>query len=161
MALSAEINNLIGLPYEFKSSPRVDFEGKSVNCQRAVHLLYKARPGIELPKGMWSREIFEDERIIFETVDSGTNRLFEADILIFGPTGKMNPKNYHLTYYSGQTNESGDPLIIHANIYDLAISVWPLSKFFQHERYAELKRIKRVRSDLFKIYITPLIHGSY
>lgn len=161
MALSSEIYKLMGMPYEFKSSPRIDFEGKSANCQRAVHLLYKARPGMELPKGMWSKEIYEDEKMIFETVDPGTDRLFEADILIFGPKGKVDPKNYHLTYYSGQTDESGDPLIAHANSYDLAFSVWPLSKFFQYERYGELKRIKRVRPDLFKVYIMPLIHGSY
>lgn len=161
MAFNAEITQFIGLPYDFKSSPRIGFEGKTVNCQSTVHLLYKARLGIELPKGMWSKEIFEDEGLIFETVRSPIDRLYEADIFVFGQKEEIDPKKFHLTYYSGQRNVQGDPLVVHANVYDLGVSVWPLSKFYQHKRYEELKTIKRVKADLFKSHIAPLINGSY
>lgn len=161
MAFNAEIAQFIGLPYDFRSSPRIDFEGKTVNCQSTVHLLYKSRLGIELPKGMWSKEIYEDEQLIFQTVRPSTDRLYEADILIFGPIEENDPKRFHLAYCSGQCDVQGDPLVIHANVYDLGVSVWPLSKFPRHKRYEELKSIKRLRSDLFESHVAPLINRSY
>ncbi len=161
MAFNIEITQFIGLPYDYKSSPRIGFEGKTVNCQSTVHLLYKSRLGIELPKGMWSKEIYEDEQLIFKTVKSPIDRLYEADILIFGQFNECDPRRFHLTYYSGQCNGQGDPLIVHANVYDLGVSVWPLSKFPLHKRYEELKSVKRVRTELFKSHIAPLLNGSY
>ena len=103
---------------------------------------------------MWSQEIFHDESLIFATVDRFA---FEADIGIFGPIHGRDPRYFHLAYFTGQHDESGDPLLLHATVYDRQVSIWKLSDFFKKPRYEELKRIKRVKPELFDSQVRPVI----
>ena len=154
MPLHPDLSPLIGLPYNIDHSPRVDMISEAVNCQRMLHQAYQSRLGIILPKGMWSQEIFHDESLIFATVDRFA---FEADIGIFGPIHGRDPRYFHLAYFTGQHDESGDPLLLHATVYDRQVSIWKLSDFFKKPRYEELKRIKRVKPELFDSQVRPVI----
>ncbi len=42
----------------------------------------------------------------------------------------------HLAVYTGQKDRFNSPLLIHATVIDRKVSVWPISKFDQCERYS-------------------------
>ena len=154
--LSTEtLSQFLGKPYDFNHSPQLGLEAESVNCQRLIHQIYQSRLGVQLPLGMWSQEIFHDD-LIFETVD---HFVFEADIGIFGPAYVTDPRYFHLAYFTGR-DDGGDPLFIHATVYDRQVSVWKLSDLFKKPRYEELKRIKRVKPQLFDTQVRPVIINS-
>lgn len=130
---------LIGQPYKFENSPRIDLaDPEALNCQLAVHQIFRLAEGITLAKGLWSRELFFDT-IFFRTVEKGES-LFSFDVGLFGPKGAVDPRLLHAASF---IDEPGEPQLIHANIVDKQVSVWPLSQFFSQPRYAELKRVKR------------------
>lgn len=143
-----DLLSLIGRPYKFDHSPGVNPNSEATNCQQAIHLAYQARLGITLPTGMWSKEIHEDETFIFQTVPQ---LRYEGDIAIFGSASQFDARLFHLTYYLGQEK------FLHANIIDGQVSEWPLAKFLQAPRYAELKRIKRLLPHLFNTQVLPII----
>lgn len=146
-----DLLSLVGRPYRYENSPGVDPHSEASNCQQSIHLAYLHRLGITIPSGMWSKEIHDDETFIFQTV---TQLKYEGDIAIFGPTNQSNARLFHLTYYLGEGN------LLHANIVDKQVSVWPLAKFLQTPRYAELKRVKRLQPHLFNTQVLPIISKS-
>lgn len=142
---------LVGRPYNFEHSPGVNPGSEAINCQLAIHLAYKFRFNITMPAGMWSAEIFQDEKLIFKTI---TSLQHEGDIGIFGPVFQTDPRFFHLAYYLGQDT------FFHANIIDGQVSLWSLEKFLATSRYAELKRIKRLKPELFNAQVRPIISAG-
>lgn len=143
-----DLLSLIGRPYKFDHSPGVKPDSEATNCQQAIHLAYQTRLGITLPTGMWSKEIHDDETFIFQTV---LQLKYEGDIAIFGPTSQPDARFFHLAYYLGEGK------LLHANNIDNQVSIWPLAKFLETPRYAELKRVKRLQPQLFTTQVLPII----
>lgn len=143
-----DLLSLVGRPYKFDHSPGVNPDSEAVNCQQAIHLAYQTRLGITLPTGMWSKEIYDDETFFFQTVPQ---LKYEGDIAIFGSSSQLDAHLFHLAYYLGEGK------LLHANIVDGQVSEWPLAKFIQTTRYAELKRVKRLLPDLFNALVLPTI----
>ena len=137
-------SEFLSKPYNVNHSPQIGLKSEEPNCQLLTHQLYQARIGVQIPLGMWSKEIHDDETLIFQTV---TQLQFEADIVIFGRRGDVDPRNFHLAYFTGEFDQ-GEPLLIHATAYEGKVVISPLSWFFTKPRYEELKRIKRLQPHL-------------
>lgn len=151
------------LRYGFTAGPvSVDAvrEAEVVNCQALVHRFYYEQFGVQLPLGMWSKEILEDTSVIFRDVSLESESLRYGDIVAFKP--KKIPdeflddpnKTVHLTMYVGQ-NEAGEQTFLHANSTDEGVSLWRLDEF--RDRYEEVKGVKRLQEDLHQIFIQPII----
>ncbi|MBI4084822.1 MAG: C40 family peptidase [Candidatus Levybacteria bacterium] len=152
---SRHVGFALGWPYLRKHGPWVIGKGIDVstyglNCQTLVHLYYNNRFGVKLPIGMWTKEIYEDEGLLFETLQS--EEYVEGDIFFFGKS-EAKPISLHLAVYTGIHDPTGDMILRHANSVDNKVSDWPLGKFFQHKRYQNLHRVKRLVPDLFAIHI--------
>jgi len=161
MAIAAELSRYIGTPYDYASSPIVGQESSRVNCQKLIHLLYKDRFGISLPTGLWSKEIYDDNAF-FRNI-AFRERFVEGDILIFGPRNPQStnpdPRQYHLTFFTGEVNQSQDPVLIHASSYHGGtVTTNGLKTFFNTPQHASLKRVKRLQPHLFKTHVLPVIY---
>lgn len=156
------IQPFVGLPYEKSNGPFLlhneNFDPKEgVNCQLLIHLLYRERLGIELPIGMWSKEIYEDN-MFFESINK-TISLREADIFVFtSEDNKSDPTKYHLTYFTGII-EDEQPLLIHANFLGTS-EIWPFERFIRLKRYRELVAIKRLKNELFSKSRSAFMPGN-
>lgn len=187
----------IGRPYAYMASParlnpdhfrnnasqanRLDTDdfnlSQGLNCQRFVHEIY-SQMGISLPQ-MWSREIEEDESLLFYTINydpvQQNAQLFIGDIFMIEPAynprkhifPEHHPGNDHMGIYSGRKYPNGEPEILHANFIDGTVSRWPLSRFFlkfytngdpsPRKRYVGLKAVKRLLPNYWDIYIRPYV----
>ena len=92
---------------------------------------------------MLSKEIFEDTEL-FENVD-GLEQLKMLDLFVFGRQNEHNFRRLHLAVFTGEINESGSPLLVHANGIEKQVSVWALENFFLYPRYQRIYAIKRWR----------------
>lgn len=159
MAIPLEMKQLIGIPYDINSSPRIDLpEGThSVDCRLLWQQYYHFRFGVTIPVGMWSKEAFQDESL-FRFVDP-KERLIEADTFFFGEKDKP-PKSFHLAVFSGEF-QNNQPLLIHASSYNgRQVTLETLEKILKTPQYVEIKGIKRLRQDLFQSHILPVVYNS-
>lgn len=130
-----------------------------VNCQSFIHSVYHGVLGIRLPLGLWSQEFYEDRDFFYSVADDVLNNLQNlrlADIFLFGRQHNTNPKLLHLGLFSGEFREN-NPLIVHANMYDKGVGVWPLTVFSQYLRYEKIFDVKR----LYPKYLPPTLNRDY
>lgn len=127
-----------------------------VNCQWLVHTIYREGFGAQLPIGMWSQEMFEDETVVLRTVKKGEPYVL-GDIFLFGRK-KSNPKELHLAVHTGRTNDNGEPMLVHATFRENGVTVWSLGAFARDSRYEKLHGVKRLHPDLFDTNIRPLMY---
>lgn len=147
--IRGELSPFIGLPYNFSNGPS-SINGNedlkdALNCQALVHRIYQTF-GIPLPVGLLSKEIFEDRILFFDIpLELRTSDLAILDVFVFGKQDVKDFRRLHLGLYTGETDETQDPLIIHATAIDNQVSIWPLQKFIIYPRYERLYAIKRPR----------------
>lgn len=156
--LITECSQFIGIPYNFQNNPGVEGGplANGLDCQRLVHLIYSEIFGVSLPKGMWSKEIYEDNGFLFRSIDLNEERPLLGDIFIFHRRYD-DPKKYHLAIFTGMADEHTDPILIHASIHERRVVLWNLHEFFKEGRYKELKVVKRLTPELFTICIGPYV----
>lgn len=149
-------------------SSQVQALREGLNCITLVHLLVERLFGEKLPKSLRSIELYQDVNY-FDLV-TNIDDVNLGDIIFVGKDGqKERLENFipeydnsgfllnepdlpkiHLALYTGEGN-TGDPLFIHANGVDKKVSLWPLSKFKDYERYSTIYAIKRLKQELKKI----------
>lgn len=82
---------------------------------------------------MLSKEIYEDTQLF--TMVEETGRLKLLDVFLFGKENEQDFKKLHLAIHTGEHDELGNPLLIHANGIQKRVSVWPLKQFLSYPQY--------------------------
>jgi len=126
-----------GFRYNRDNGPLTSWEtavNQGVNCQWVVHKFYKEEFGIELPKGLLSKELFQDSEF-FVNLDPNEQQLNMGDILIVSRTQQAKPENFHLAVCVDNQR------IMHATSFDQKVSIWPKSELFK--RYPLVWAAKR------------------
>ncbi len=155
--------------YDFCQGPeRVPNEDvareEGLNCVSLAHLAVESLFRRRLPAQLHCYEMFTDHERFHDLDDS--EPLQVGDLVWFGrsepsvppeqfvPTYDANgyllnwqdsPVN-HVAIYTGD-QENDDPLLLHATYFTGTTAVWPLSKFAEYPRYAQVRRIARLRPD--------------
>jgi hypothetical protein len=156
MPLDPELTKLLNEPY-INYSPQTGPETKAGDCRWWLHQFYKTRFGIILPTGMWSQEIYTDEQIFQTVLD--TSRFFEGDIFMFGPNhnSSLDARRLHMTYFTGEVDNTNNPLLLHATQYETKVVIWPLPFFSTKTRYEKLERVKRLKPEFWEPLVKPVI----
>lgn len=154
-----ELDRFLGRPYKYENGPvtsdkQVEVEGG--NCQRQGHDAYRAW-FTPLPKGLWSEELYTDEKHVVRTV-SPDEESHIGDIYLFGKDTMTNPKTLHWAIFIGNDEQSGEQLLLHANAVDGETAVWPISRFSQHQRYETLHARKRLQPELHDVFVASQYH---
>jgi len=137
MAL-VEIRHLLDIPYAYRNGPDSDIHPEDgINCQLLVHVFYRQFLEVNLSPQEKSRETFEDG--LFRPIMDEPYHV--GDIFYFGPAGLTDARRLHLGVYIGEIQ--GEPLVLHANRVDGRVSIWPLSEFPNHPRYAQWYGVRR------------------
>src|SRR5689334_10940343 len=111
------------------------------NCQFFGHKKYREVFGLHLPSWMRSEEAYGDETKFFRTV--GPTDVYQAgDLFLFGRKGIEKARALHWALYMG-LQDHGNILLEHANVIDGSVGLWPLSRFLEEPRYAQLVSVKR------------------
>lgn len=143
MTISIEIKQLLGLPYRRdngpNNNPKVLTEG--INCQLLTHKALAILFKVNLPAGMLSKEIFEDQVYFRELRPEEANL---GDVFIFGKQEEQDFRRLHLAVYVDWDNQANTPLLLHATGIDRKVSLWPLDKFSQYPQYQKLYAVKRL-----------------
>lgn len=135
-----------------------------VNCVSLAHLVLKELFGQKLPGGLDCFEMFTD-RERFAPVSLGQAQM--GDLVWFGrscaePIDGFVPKydqdgslvNWqqypleHVAIATGSRDDAGDLQLLHATHFEGTTAVWPLTKFSEYARYAEVLGISRLRPQL-------------
>ena len=130
---------ITGFRYNRSNGPLTSWEtavGQGVNCQWVVHKFYKEKFGIELPKDLLSKELFQDSKF-FVNIDLDEQPLNMGDILIVSRTQQAKPEKLHLAICLD--NEQ----VLHATSFDKQVSIWSMSKLF--ENYRKMWAVKRLK----------------
>lgn len=144
MAISHEIQKYIGIPYKRENGPqkvtdRTTVFTEGLNCQLLTHEAVEILTGVRIPVDQLSKEMYENNKL-FPHVD---DQLQAGDIMLFGKEKEDNFKKLHVTVYTGEINEDGQPLLVHSNGIDRQVSIWPLSQFEKYKQYKVLYATKR------------------
>lgn len=132
---------------------------EGTNCIALWREIYRDMFGVQLPVGLWPKELVADEREFFQTLKPGTPNVV-GDTFVFG---KKQDDLYqlHIATFTGITDDNEDPLLIHAtNRGENMSTLWPLSRFLAHPRYERIYAVKRLQEDLFTIYIKPQVQSA-
>lgn len=151
----------LGAPYKTEHSPHVlvddsfdPFVGK-INCQTFAHLYLRDEFGVNLPRGMWSKEIFEDDGMFFRRVNEGES-LVKGDLLFVGK-----PRTKHTRLHIGVVHQAAglpeETVIRHANKKDGMVSDWTMKEMLEYEEYPVIRGVQRLTPDLHRIYIQPYL----
>jgi hypothetical protein len=153
--------------YRFTQGPdmvrnRDDALRNGINCVSLAHLAIEELTGQQLPDGLHCYEMFGDTEHT-ETVDPAMD-LQPYDLIWFGlqesdgwanefvprydangalTNWRDNPLR-HIGIHTGDIDESGDPLILHASPHEETNVVWPLREFAEHSRYRQIHRVARL-----------------
>ncbi len=144
-----EIDTYQGVGYAYDNHPGViksidDARSNGLNCETLTHFVLRDYLGAELPEEMRAMEIFVDTAL-FKPVPKNTSPEL-GDIFFFGKENETDPKKLHLAVFTGEINNAGSPLLIHANWQDRGVSIWPLDQFSDYKRYQALHAVKRFDS---------------
>lgn len=148
MAQSHEIFKYVGLPYNKNVGPETPniLEAAyttGISCQGFLHITWKEFLGAHhLPAEFRSQELYEDTTFT-ENVTNIEPWIF-GDAFLLGPTGLTDMRKLHIAIHAG-VEADGIPIVIHPNFIDKAVSVWPLSKCLETERYRVLYAVKRFK----------------
>lgn len=162
MAVSAEtLASYANYRYNFRKSPYSEeiLSGEEINCQTFVHKFYKDEFGIQLGRGMWSKEIVEDNSLIFRDIDVGKEEVCFGDIVAFVPkdipqeVADDPTKAYHLTIFVGRS-KLGEGEFMHANYTDNTVSIWTLDQF--SDKYEGIGAVKRVQEEWDRYFVRPI-----
>jgi hypothetical protein len=137
------ISQTIGRPYEFSAGPGV--EGEPINCQKLVHSFMKENFNVLVPTSVRSQEIYHDDGIHFRNIDYVRQTRF-GDVFLFSNQENSDPKKFHLACQVAISRELDQPLLIHANIIENKVSIWPLDHFATIPRYETLIGKRRIIS---------------
>lgn len=141
------------------------FKG-GINCQSLVHGFYREKFGLPIPIDMMSRELFVGypDFDLFVPVNPEESDFTLGDLFFFGKRNINDFRRLHVAVYLGEQNSDGDPLILHATKPlqedDKGIYTWPLTAFFETDRYQELYGVRRLREDLYQSYVLPIINSG-
>lgn len=133
-----------GFRYNRNNGPLTSWEiavTQGVNCQWVVHEFYREQLGIELPKDLLSRELFQDSKF-FVTIDPSEEELRMGDILIVSRTPQARPERFHLAVCIDSQS------VVHATSFDQKVSIWSTSELF--ERYPLVRAAKRMKPEALK-----------
>jgi hypothetical protein len=155
MVTYGEVERFLGRPYKYENGPatpveQVETEGG--NCQRLGHDAYRAWYAVQFPSGLWSKELFTDETHYVQTV-AADDESKPGDIYLFGRATLKDPKSLHWAIYIGVDNKTGEELFLHANVVDGQTTIWPLSRFAEHERYETLYARKRLQPEMYDVFV--------
>jgi hypothetical protein len=112
-----------------------------------------------------SSEMYQDtsDTPLFVPVDLSGNAFLMGDIFIFGKKNLDDARKLHVAVYTGEVNEEGEPMILHAtkpiNKDDSGIYVWSFPTFFGAGRYEELYGVRRLSEELHGKYVRPVINS--
>lgn len=144
--MKLELSSYLGLDYAYNNHPGIvrtvdAAREQGLNCETLTHFILRDHLGIKLPEEMRAMEIFEDDASFKPVPSDAAYEL--GDIFFFGRENEDDAKRLHLAVFTGNFDQTGDPLLIHANWHDRGVSIWPLGKFAEHKRYKELHTVKR------------------
>ena len=142
--MNIEIASITSFRYNRNNGPLTSWEtavSQGVNCQWVVHKFYKEQFGIELPKDLLSRELFQDSKF-FITVDAREEQLRMGDILIVSRTKHAKPEKFHLAVCVDSQS------IIHATSFDQKVSIWSTSELFK--MYPLVRGVKRMKPEFLR-----------
>lgn len=144
MEALAQIDHLIGVPYNYRNGPDVVESGSipedGVNCQLLTLLAIWALKGRVLPPTMKSKELLEDQQYFRDIVPPESYEL--VDVFLFGKAHQTNLKKLHPAVCVAIEDE---PLLLHATAVTQAVSLWSLREFSRYERYQRLFAVKRLK----------------
>ncbi|MBI4004708.1 hypothetical protein HY358_01065 [Candidatus Roizmanbacteria bacterium] len=117
-------------------------------------MAYQLWFGVTIPKGMWSKEIFEDNSVLFRTVNTDREQPLLGDIFVFRKV-RDDPITYHLAVHTGITDKDSDPLLLHASRLADKVTIWPLREFLHNDRYHSLQAVKRLLPEFYSLFVSP------
>lgn len=150
-----DFEKYLGIPYERNAYPTLE-KGNlhGANCIKLIHEIYAEEFGVQLPLGLWPKELLLDNELT-RSITDGNYVL--GDMFTFGEKGNKDLIGLHLGMYTG-VRQNGDPLLIHStNRKDNISAVWPLRRFSTWRPYSTIYGVKRLREDLFETFIKPHI----
>lgn len=152
----------LGAPYKSEHSPYVFLDGSfdplkdGINCQTFAHLYLRDEFGVNLPRGMWSKEIFEDDGLFFRRVNQA-EPLVRGDLLFVGK-----PRTKHIRLHVGVVHQVADlpedTVIRHANKKDGMVSDWTLKEMLEYEEYPVVRGVRQLEPDLHRMHIQPYLN---
>ena len=154
--------------YEFWRNPdtvrtKEDARNLGINCVSLAHLALKEMFDYELPAELGCAELYLD-RDHFRAVEDH-EQMAAGDLVWFGrQDAPYHPEEVllqyddqgnlvnwrefpvkHVTIFTGETDESADPLLLHATYLDGGQNrIWPMSRFADYHRYRKLYGITRL-----------------
>lgn len=140
-----DFRTYLNLPYNFrngpdrKDDPQVKEEG--INCQILTHFVLEELTDHRLSADIRSKEIFDDDE---QFIPIGTqDGLVHGDIFMFGRKNLKDPRKLHLAIFTGEEDNEGDPILIHATTVEQKVALWPMRQFQLYKRYEILYAVKR------------------
>jgi len=141
-----------------------------LNCIALIHLLIRRLYDMRLPGNVKGWEMYCDNPYFTQIPSLDDAKLGDvlfcgrqelpAYALAYHPTyndqreltnqevgDKLIGQQYagiHLAMYTGDKDDAGSPLLIHANKLEGTVAIWPLAKFTSLEQYATIHAVKRV-----------------
>lgn len=156
-----EFGQYLDIPYNFDNYPGVVREDSdAINCISLIHRILRQEFWVNLPTGMWAREILQDESLLLRTVTDDKRVI--GDIFVFGKKDPGNDPVFHLAMHTGQADETGDPLLIHTtDLNGRKSTIWPMGRFLKHpsSRYEKLYAVKRVEPVIWQTAIAPFVNA--
>lgn len=153
----------VGIPYLRTMTPHVlldpafDREKGPINCQTFVHLYYKSEFGVNLPAGMWSKEMFEDLGEFFRPVNNDEEYV-KGDVFFWG-VENTDVIDLHVAVLH-QTGMTPDEIVFrHANKKDEMVSDWTMREMMNFEKYQILYGVRRLIPDYFDPHVAPFVNA--
>lgn len=123
-----------------------------LNCVALAHLVMRDLYGVELPPELHCAEMYLDTERFARVPATGS--LGQGDLVWFGVSGAATrPEDFqpqyengalvnwrsfpvkHVTVFTGEHDEAGDPLLLHTTHLTGTNVIWPLRRFGEHRRY--------------------------
>jgi hypothetical protein len=133
-----------------------------INCVSLAHLVLKELFACQLPPNLDCFEMFIDEDLFVPvpSVDEAQlgdlvwfGRISENPGFVFTPQYDQRGHlvNWgdhpleHVAIATGESVEGAGPLLLHATHIEGTTAVWPLTRFLEQPRYAEIHGVSRLR----------------
>ena len=114
---------------------------------------------LQLPKGMWSKEIYEDEGLVFNTINPEVDGVRLGDVILVGKKD-ASPYSLHVGICTGTIDETGDMQIIHATNYGKrrGICLSSMRDILRRPRYGMIHAVKRTKPEIFNHFVLPVMY---
>lgn len=110
---------------------------------------------------MWSKEIYEDEGLVFTTINPEIDGAKFGDVILVGKKD-VPPYELHVGIFTGEIDESGDVQIIHAtrNGKHSGVRLTALRDMVRQPRYGNIHAVKRTKPEIFNHFVLPVIYPA-